>query len=723
MDPRELPAIKVLLYGDVDLNIMDGSAVWLQSMTEALVKAGCSVDVLLKASVITNRILGEIQKLPNLRVINDFPDNSAVQKKHTPRSASQRIVEMDSSGRYDVVVTRGFKIARLLAGSRRLTGRLWPYITDYPQAAKDITQPFIDEMSDIATESARVFVQTEDARSFLEYHVPSLAGKAVLLPPMIPDSIRPSEGQKVWSGELKAVYSGKFAKLWRTDAMCELPTKLRSSGYLFSLTMVGDKIQREPTDPEWVNHMTDALSRPGVDWAGGMSRDEALARVAVADVGLSWRDPKLDASHEISTKTLEYIALGVPPILNNTAAHVELLGEDYPLFVSDDTIVDRLAEVVAHPSLLDHARRACLAAVEHHRVSAVANYLSRLFDAYGPATQVQSDLPLRVLVASHDLKFAADIIAEWRRQKQVSLTFDRWQTLHTHDVAQSRAKLDDADIVFCEWAGPNAVWYSREKRARQKLVVRLHMFELGGPWLHDINWDAVDALVVVSEYYRKLVLEAVPIAASKVLVIPNSIDKLDLARPKIAGAEYHLGLVGTVPLRKRFDRALDLLELLLERDSRFTLHIRGRMPQEYPWEWRKPVVREFYMEQFQRAFVRAPLRGHVAWDYFGPDMASWLRRIGWVLSPSTDESFHLAPMEGAGSGAVPVIWDREGAPDIFGERWLKRDAAEAADFISNAIRHETAYAEEREAALRHASEFDVSRVMPAWRSVLSPSSP
>ena len=43
---------------------------------------------------------------------------------------------------------------------------------------------------------------------------------------------------------------------------------------------------------------------------------------------------------------------------------------------------------------------------------------------------------------------------------------------------------------MCEWAGPNAVWYARHKRPGQRLVVRLHMFELRGGWLSALETDA-----------------------------------------------------------------------------------------------------------------------------------------------------------------------------------------------------------------------------------------
>ena len=62
----------------------------------------------------------------------------------------------------------------------------------------------------------------------------------------------------------------------------------------------------------------------------------------------------------------------------------------------------------------------------------------------------------------------------------VELRIDHWQGLHRHDEAASRRLVEWADVVVCEWAGPNAVWYARHKRPGQRLVVRLHATALGG---------------------------------------------------------------------------------------------------------------------------------------------------------------------------------------------------------------------------------------------------
>ena len=125
-------------------------------------------------------------------------------------------------------------------------------------------------------------------------------------------------------------------------------------------------------------------------------------------------------------------------------------------------------------------------------------------------------------------------------------------------------------------------------------------------------------------------------------------------------------------MRKRLDRALDLLEELLEEDPRYTLHVRGRMPWEYPYEWKKPFQREAYLEIFDRIGRSPALRDAVVFEPFGADMASWMRKIGYILSPSSDESFHLAPAEGMASGPSRCSGKGPGVDEIFSNRWTRR---------------------------------------------------
>ena len=55
-----------LVYGDVNLNLIDGSAIWVQSMVLALARAGCAVTLVLKAPVQTDRLLTPLEGEPGV---------------------------------------------------------------------------------------------------------------------------------------------------------------------------------------------------------------------------------------------------------------------------------------------------------------------------------------------------------------------------------------------------------------------------------------------------------------------------------------------------------------------------------------------------------------------------------------------------------------------------------------------------------------------------------
>ncbi|MGA1329897.1 MAG: hypothetical protein ACO3ZX_06095, partial [Candidatus Nanopelagicales bacterium] len=65
---------KILLYGDVNMNIIDGSAVWAASAAEVLARAGVQVYFLLKARPTTDRLLEPLSEFENITIINPFTD-------------------------------------------------------------------------------------------------------------------------------------------------------------------------------------------------------------------------------------------------------------------------------------------------------------------------------------------------------------------------------------------------------------------------------------------------------------------------------------------------------------------------------------------------------------------------------------------------------------------------------------------------------------------------
>ncbi|MBD2765032.1 glycosyltransferase [Kocuria sp. cx-455] len=326
--------------------------------------------------------------------------------------------------------------------------------------------------------------------------------------------------------------------------------------------------------------------------------------------------------------------------------------------------------------------------------------------------------PKNLLIAGHDYKFLGELVSVLDEIPGLTVTYDEWPTQSTHDVSRSDELLSAADGILCEFSSHNAVWYSWHKRPGQRLIVHFHGYELFQDFVHDINVDNVDLFVFVSEFYRRRVVQELGWPNERTVVVPNMIDIGDYRGVKIPDARFHLGLAGYVPILKRPDRALDLLEMLLEHDDRYVLHLRGRNPWDYSWMWQQPVTQDAYRAFYERLTDDPELLAHVSFDPFGPDMGQWFRRIGWMLSPSSRETFHLAPVEGQASGAIPVVWDREGAAEIFPGEFVHADTQAAARAIINANQQANRYDRAAANARRSVERFDVAAVTSQWADAL-----
>jgi glycosyltransferase involved in cell wall biosynthesis len=745
---------RALVYGDIDLNLIDGSAIWLQSVTQALARAGCAVTLVLKAPVRTSRLIAPLLAEPGITVRRPFEEHLLEGLDATsslrPAAATELLTRLDAEQRHDLVVLRGRALTTAVARSEVFARRLWPYLTDVPQSVPGLTHETAAELAMIASAARYLLCQTEELRCFLEGSIPAACGKCVLLPPMLADTPA-SRGAAAAGTPLRLVYTGKFAPRWNTLEMTGLPALLAARGVASELHMAGDKIHDDAAS--YQQRMREALEGDGVTWHGGHSREEAMRLAASCDIGLSWRHPDLDASLELSTKVLEFGALGLPVILNRTPMHEALLGADYPLFaVSLADVVAAAAAAAAEPGLYrlaaDRTGRAAERFTLDRAAERLRGYLAGAVPgrrawhasagkvATGEADTGEADtgeagsgeagsgeagpVPrLRVVVAGHDLKFFAPLLSYLRRQPDLEVRLDQWAALGKHDPAASRELAAWADVVICEWCGPNAVWYSRHKRRGSRLLVRLHRFELRSPYPGQLKIGAVNQVVCVSRHYARLCREYTGWPETKVATVPNALDIAQLDRPKLDGARFHLGLVGIVPSRKRLDLALDVLEELRREDDRYLLFVKSGMPWEHWWVWQNPAEREHYASALRRVQRSPLLRGAVVFDDAGPDVAAWLRRVGFVLSTSDDESFHVAPAEGMASRAVPVLRHWPGAETIYDMRWIHRGPAQmAAAVMALGDEHDWRAAGD-DAHGQAAAAFNLARVCGAWHGLLT----
>jgi glycosyltransferase involved in cell wall biosynthesis len=742
-----------LVYGDVDLNLLDGSAIWLQSVTQALVAAGCAVTLVLKAPVRTDRLVAPLRGLPEVTIRSPHDEallpglteaSLTVPQAVTVLAAVDKAegdkAGLDATGPHDLVVLRGRALVSAAARDGSFDGRLWSYLTDVPQAVPAVTPKAAEDLTVIAKASRYLLCQTEELRCFLEGSIAAACGKSVLFPPVLPalDIRRDPERKVAPPGTpLKLVYTGKFAPRWNTLEMTALPALLAARGVTAEVHMVGDKVHDDPRDPTYKKRMRDALGEvggagagggsgaPGVIWHGGQPRAEAMRLAAAGDIGLSWRHPELDSSLELSTKVLEFGQLGLPVILNRTPMHEALLGADYPLFAASIDDVADVAASVLNPAVFElAASRTSSAAASFSLDRAAARLRTYLARVVSPAVPAGSSAgaPLRVVVAGHDLKFFTQLIQYFGLQSDLEVRVDQWAALGEHNESRSRELAEWADVIICEWCGPNAVWYSRHKRRSARLLVHLHRFELYSPYPDQVKIGNVDRVVCVSDHYARLTREVTGWPAAKVVTVANPLDVPQWDRPKLDGARFNLGMTGVVPLRKRLDLGLDVLEELRRDDDRYQLFVKSGMPWELWWVWQHEEERVHYSEAFRRVQRSPLLRGAVVFDDAGPDVPAWLRRIGFVLSTSDDESFHLAPAEGMASRAVPVIRHWPGAETIYDTRWIRENPADMAASIA-ALSSADAWEAARQTAYQQVQAFDLGTVAEAWLTLIRGGSP
>ncbi|MEB6379760.1 glycosyltransferase [Leclercia adecarboxylata] len=287
-----------------------------------------------------------------------------------------------------------------------------------------------------------------------------------------------------------------------------------------------------------------------------------------------------------------------------------------------------------------------------------------------------------ILIAGHDLKFAKHIIEYCESNVDCELIYDYWKGHDKHDEEKSKILLNQADIIFCEWGLGNAVWYSNNKKPGQRLIVRLHLQEISTDYPNHYDINAIDAIVCVSPYWMEKFRSKFLFPRSKMCMIYNLIDVKSFDIEKSEQSRFNLGFIGMVPQRKRLDLALDVLEYLYAKDKRFKLYVLGKKPEDYHWMNSRIDEMEYYDKIYKR-IKKAAWSKNVIFDGHTDNVAKWMAKIGWMLSTSDFESFHMAPAEGMASGTVPLLYEWPGVKTIYPDNFVFKTAADISKFVSD----------------------------------------
>ncbi|MGM7669974.1 glycosyltransferase family 4 protein [Microbacterium sp. A93] len=348
-----------------------------------------------------------------------------------------------------------------------------------------------------------------------------------------------------------------------------------------------------------------------------------------------------------------------------------------------------------------------------HTLAAAAGDLLPALPQPPPHARVTMGLePRRVVVAGHDLKFAGGLV-EHLRQAGHEVRLDTWSGHARHDAEASRSLARWADVVLCEWALGNAVWYSRNTPAGTRLTVRLHLQEGATVFPGQVDTARLDRAVFVAEHVRRQVVRDHGWPAERSIVVPNAVRIPAPPGSRDPGLRFRLGLVGMVPARKGLHRALDVLALLRGQDERYRLSLRGHRPGDVAWLHGRPAEQEYFRSQLERLTTDPRLRGAVEFSPHGPDMDRWFAGIGVVLSTSDYESFHFTLPDGAAHGCVPRSLAWPGADLLYPIGWLAADTAGLARAVRRATAESRSWAQEAALARQEvAARYGRENVLP-----------
>ncbi|MDX2676800.1 glycosyltransferase family 1 protein [Streptomyces soliscabiei] len=493
-----------------------------------------------------------------------------------------------------------------------------------------------------------------------------------------------------------------------------------------------------PGMPIRVRAATSRYVAEGMQWAGRTSG----AALTLADAAAKISDPQMRADLYYEG-CMQELRKGISPRNLGKTVAAQLANAD-SLFAEGKT--DESAEAINRALFLHFHRVLHIDQLSSplakdaegfvaplHRSKAF-QALSRPRGRKAPAAPAPTDRPLRLLVTtSANDNFLHLVKEHFADHPGIELRYlDLAANKHLHRISWAaprmlkdrladgasdyqeeverlmRPHLDWADTVFLEWAAGPASMLTTIDPGDTRIVVRLHSYEAFTRWPHMTDFSRIDDLIFVAPHVKDLTATLVPMLrgehAPEFHLIDNAMDLSGFNRTKPAEARFNLGLVGISQVAKDPKWALDVLERVRKHDERYRLLLVGG-----DMDPKTSQATRLYLNEFEE--LLAPLEESGAVVRLGPtdDVPSKLVEIGTILSSSVREGCHVGLMEGAASGAVPVVRDwpfYAGKPNsartLYPEGWVVSSPAEAAERILKVTATEESWRGAGELATEHA---------------------
>jgi hypothetical protein len=351
--------LNILLYADVDMNLIDGSSIWLNSLIQVLaMDPSTRIHVLLKTRIQKDLLVKDLYSLENVTFTDPYKYFTGYQFENKNRlvveDAIRLIRQLTSENTFDCLILRGLNLCRKAFATLENLDKVIPYITELTDMVT-ISEELKKELKDMYLNTRLMFLQTEEMKSSFFRMMETTEDKIAILPPMVQDfpALEPTFQNK----NNVLVYVGKFSNDYYLYESLMAFRKITDHQYVFNIA--GDKFHLDLKVPkEELIAMMGSI--PGVNWMKGLDREDAANLIENSDLGLCWRSEVIDneRSMELSTKLLEYGRLGKPVLVRRIPIHERLLGADYPFYVNTEAdLLEKITLAFSDPVLYEKAAR------------------------------------------------------------------------------------------------------------------------------------------------------------------------------------------------------------------------------------------------------------------------------------------------------------------------------------------------------------------------------
>ncbi|MEZ4714380.1 MAG: glycosyltransferase family 4 protein [Caldilineaceae bacterium] len=268
---------------------------------------------------------------------------------------------------------------------------------------------------------------------------------------------------------------------------------------------------------------------------------------------------------------------------------------------------------------------------------------------------------MRVGIAIEETwSFLHEIADELKAHHAVSLFERRMLSLPVFNTRLNRMRfrrdmrrfMQTNDVLFFEWASELLIEASRLPKTCG-IVTRLHRYEMY-KWVDQVNWRAVDKIILVSQAKKREFGQRFPEHVDKVVVVTEAVDphKFQPLEKPFGG---NIGILCHLTPRKRvYELILAFSELVTERPE-LRLHIGGG---EHPWHGDyyfalRDVVRQLKLEE------RVIFYGKVA------EPEKWYGNIDIFISNAYSEGLQVSPLEAMAAGCICFAHHWAGADEML----------------------------------------------------------